>query len=301
MYVVSDEGFQGLQRFNYAHEYTHVLQDQNYDFQGKLGYSEEKCQLDSERCAAIQALIEGDATLSQEVWLFTFATSLDRQQITAFSQTYQSPVFDSAPEFYKDDAMFPYSQGLEFVQTLYDQGGWQAIDNAYLNPPVSTEQILHPELYPDDKPVTVNLPDLTSALGTDWKQIDKDTVGEWYTYLILAAGYDPADRLPDKTAKQAAAGWGGDSYAIYANTQTNGLALVVVWQWDTTNDAGEFWNAFNQYGTDRWGNSSSSTTDTTQWDNTQNYASISISGKTTTWILAPDSQTADTIASNLSN
>ena len=299
MYVISDEGFQGLQRFNYAHEFTHVLQDQNFDIQGKLGYSDTKCKSNSEGCAAIQALMEGDATLSQEEWLFTFGTSLDQQQISQFSQTFKSPVYDSAPEYYKEDSMFPYNQGLEFVQTLYDQGGWQAVDNAYLNPPVSTEQILHPDLYPSDQPVSVALPDLGSTLGADWTKLDQDIVGEWYTYLILAANYDPADRLSTSTAKQAAAGWGGDSYAIYSDNKNNGLAMVVVWKWDTTNDASQFMNAFTQYGSDRWGKPTTSTLAAAQWQTSQSYVSISLSGGTTTWILAPDAPTADKISTAL--
>ena len=292
MYVISDEGFTGLQKFNYAHEYTHFLQDQNFDIQGKLGYSEEKCKNDSERCAAIQALMEGDATLSQEEWLVRYSTQLDQQQISQFAQTFKSPVYDSAPEFYKDDAMFPYNQGLEFVQTLYDQGGWQSVDNAYHNPPVSTEQILHPDLYPDEKPVSVSLPDLSTALGSDWTQLDKDTVGEWYTYLILSAGYDSADRLPTSVAKQAAAGWGGDTYAVYQNAKTGAVALAVIWQWDTSKDATEFMNAFKQYGDERWGSSVNSSSDSTQWDGPQSFSTITLSGQSTTWILSPDAQTA---------
>ncbi len=296
MYVISDEGFTGLQKFNYAHEYTHVLQDQNFDIQGKLGYSDSKCKNASERCAAIQALMEGDATLSQEVWLLQYSTQLDQQQISQFSQTFQSPIYDSAPEFYKEDALFPYTQGLEFVQTLYDQSGWQSVDDAYLNPPVSTEQILHPDLYPDEKPVEVTLADASEALGTDWKALDQDTIGEWYTYLLLAAGYDSTNRIPTNTARQAAAGWGGDAYTVYQNGKTGEVALAVVWQWDSSNDASEFMNAFEQYGNDRWGSPSSSSSSTSQWENTQNYSIVTLSGQTTTWILAPNAQTASEIA-----
>ncbi len=248
MYVITDEGFGGVERFNYAHEFTHVLQDQTFNLQGKLGYSDAKCKHASERCAAIQALIEGDAVLSQEQWLIQFSTALDRQQISQFSQSLNTPIYNSASEFYKEDAMFPYTQGLEFVQTLFDQGGWQAVDKAYLNPPVSTEQILHPNLYPSDTPVTVTLPDLAATLGQDWKSIDTNSLGEWYTYLLLAAAYNPADRLSTNLAKTAAAGWGGDAYTVLTDNQTGGLVLAAEWKWDTTQDAAEFAQAFSQYG-----------------------------------------------------
>jgi hypothetical protein len=299
MYVITDEGFGGIERFNYAHEYTHVLQDQTYDLQGKLGYSDAKCKNASERCAAIQALIEGDAVLSQQEWLVQFSSALDRQQIAQFSQSLKTPIYDSAPEFYKEDALFPYTQGLEFVQTLYDQGGWQAVDNTYLNPPVSTEQILHPNLYPSDTPVTVALPDLASTLGQGWKSLDTDTLGEWYTYLLLAAGYDTADRLPANVAKTAAAGWGGDAYTVLADAQTGGLVLVTEWKWDTTQDATEFASAFSQYGDDRWGGAANSSSGTTQWETSSAFVTFTQSGQTTLWIMAPDAQTASKVSSAL--
>jgi hypothetical protein len=299
MYVISDEGFGGVERFNYSHEYTHVLQDQTYDFQGNLGYSDTKCQNASERCAALQALIEGDAVLSQQDWLIQFSTALDRQQIAQFSQSLQTPIYDLAPEFYRKDALFPYTQGLEFVSTLFDQGGWQAVDNAYLHPPVSTEQILHPGLYPTDTPVTVTFPDLAPVLGQGWKKLDSDTLGEWYTYLLLAAGYDTADRLPEATAKAAAAGWGGDAYALFTDSQTGNLALVTEWKWDTAQDATQFARAFAQYGNDRWGGAATTSAGDTQWQTSSNHIIFSISGQTTIWIMTPDAQAAEKLAAAL--
>ena len=60
--------------------------------------------------------------------------------------------------------MFPYQQGLEFVMTLLDKGGYAAVDAAFKNPPVSTEQILHPDQYPNDVPAQVGIPYLTQAI-----------------------------------------------------------------------------------------------------------------------------------------
>jgi hypothetical protein len=73
--------------------------------------------------------------------------------------------------------------------------------------PVSTEQILHPERYPNDKPQKVNLPDISSILADGWRQLTTNNVGEWYTYLYLAKGIDSNARLDDTQAKTAAEGW----------------------------------------------------------------------------------------------
>jgi hypothetical protein len=75
MFVVQGQGFEGPERLTYSHEYTHVLQDQNYDIAHGLNYNDDACEKDSERCAAIQALIEGDATISQAIWYQFYSTA----------------------------------------------------------------------------------------------------------------------------------------------------------------------------------------------------------------------------------
>ncbi len=72
MYVVSGSGFGGPEKMTYAHEFTHILQDQNYDFQNGLGMGDEACEQDSERCSAISSLIEGDASLTEYFWYFQY-------------------------------------------------------------------------------------------------------------------------------------------------------------------------------------------------------------------------------------
>src|SRR3989304_6057770 len=110
MYVVGSQ-WGGAERLTYAHEYVHALQDQTYDLEGALGYNDEAC-------GAVLAPTEpprGD-----------FSTP--------------------PPAYIRQDFLFPYDQGLQFVRALFRQGGWAAVDAAYLDPPTTTEQILHPEL-----------------------------------------------------------------------------------------------------------------------------------------------------------
>lgn len=297
MYVVQGESFTGIERMTYSHEYTHVLQDQNYDLRNGLGYQNELCKTDSEKCAGIQALIEGDATLEEQTWFTTNATSQDRQDVQDFYKSYKSPIYDSAPDFLKQDFLFPYRQGLEFVQSLYDQGGWQAVDAAYKNVPLSTEQILHPELYPDDKPVKVAAPNLSSALGSGWKKVQENTLGEWYTYLMLAYGDDPKTRLSQNTASEAAAGWGGDTYVIYQDEATGKAILVLVMVWDQNNDATQFRDAFRRYGISRWGSPSTSQATQIIWDSGNQYVSFERKDLQTIWILAPDAATGKALES----
>jgi hypothetical protein len=294
MYVVGNQ-FGGMERLTYSHEYTHALQDQNYDIQNGLKYDTKYCEQDSERCAGIQALLEGDASLTQMDWFTKYASTQDYADIMDFYNNFKQPVYDSAPEYLKQDLMFPYDAGQKFVQALFDKGGWDAVDAAYANVPVSSEQIMHPERYPDDKPVIVPSIDLTATLGTGWQEVDHGVMGEWYTYLILAKGLDTSYRLDDKTAKTAAEGWGGDSYGAYYNAQDNTSVMALDYQWDTLQDADEFTKALVQYCTLRFGQPVSNDAGQTAWSYSGGYVLFHQAGKATQWVLAPSQAIAEQV------
>ena len=282
MYVVQGEGFKGPERLTYAHEYVHALQDQTYDLRDGLGFNDEACEEDSERCAGLQALIEGDATLLEEQWLRNFATPQDYLDIVEFIGTFEMPVYDSAPAFMKEDFIFPYSYGLDFVREIHLNGGWAAVDAVYANPPLSTEQILHPERYPDDQPIKLEPPDLVATLGEDWREIEQDVLGEWYTRLTLD------EYIDDDISKLAAAGWGGDYYvALYDDDRGQG-AFVLMTIWDTARDAEEFYLAFEEYGDTRYGNGALANLSAT-WDSSEGQVLIERWGNQTLWIVAPNS------------
>ena len=265
MYVVQSSGFGGLESSTYAHEYTHVLQDQNFDLRKGLDFNPEDCEFDTERCMGIQALIEGDASVTEQKWLYEYADNETRQEILKFYGQYKSPVFDSAPDYMKQDFLYPYQDGAEFVYSLLDRGGWQAVDAAYNRPPVSSEQIMHPGRYPDDKPIPVHLADLSAIVGKDWMEIDRGVLGEWYTYLVLTAGNQPETRIPDAEARIAAAGWGGDTYVVYQNQSDDSVLFIQKMVMDTDQDAEQYWNTMLDYGKLRWNEPSSVTSSRVDW------------------------------------
>ncbi|PKO01647.1 MAG: hypothetical protein CVU43_11985 [Chloroflexi bacterium HGW-Chloroflexi-5] len=285
MYVIGDAGFTGLERMTYAHEFTHVLQDQNYDLENGLKLNEDYCEMDSEYCAAVTALVEGDAVLTEQYWFLMNSTNQDKTDVSEFQATYQSPIFDSAPAYMRQDFLFPYQQGFSFVQSLYGKDKWKSVDAAYANPPVSTEQILHPEKYPNEKPVKVDLPDLTAVLGDGWTEIDRGVIGEWYTSLVLGSGIDSRFRLDSFAAAEAAAGWGGDAYVYYAD---NSDTYVLAWQsiWDSIDDAEEFFASCKEYGMLRWGTPAVDTENEVTW---QDVISMTLNGDQVLWIISNDS------------
>jgi hypothetical protein len=299
MYVVQGTGFGGYEKMTYAHEYTHVLQDQIYGLEEGLGLDEESCEADSERCAAVTALIEGDATLTELLWFRSYATEQDYEDYNKAFEDFESPVFDSAPPYMAADLYFPYEYGYIFVQLLYNDGGFDAVDAAYQDVPLSTEQILHPEKYPDDKPLTVKLPDLTEVLGEGWTLYDENVMGEWYTYLILNKAYEKAYRLSESIAEEAAAGWGGDAYAFYLNDATDEVVFVMDAVWDTMDDAGEFADAFVDYADLRWEFNPSGMDGYSTWSGENGTIVLLHESDRTLWVLAPDYETAESLLTEL--
>ncbi len=297
MFVIADGDFSGPERMTYAHEYVHALQDQHYDLRNGLMINDDYCKTNTEYCAAMTALIEGDASIHEENWFFNLATEEDQQDVFDFYATYSSPVYDSAPAYLQEDFLFPYQQGAEFVNYLLAQGGPDALTTAYTSVrPQTTEQILHPEKYPDDQPTPIYLPDVVLALGEDWLEVDRNVMGEWYTYLILGFGAHEDARLDLDTAADAAAGWAGDGYLYLWNDTLSQPALVWLTEWETSRDTDEFWEALIEYGQVRWGAPSDRSSDEWVWKNTvDGYIRLERTSDNVLWLIAPDREAMDQI------
>jgi hypothetical protein len=127
---------------------------------------------------------------------------------------------------------WPYTAGLRFITALEGDGGLEAVDAAFLDMPVSSEQILHPERYPNDVPTPVDVPDLASELGAGWEDLDVQPVGE--IWLDVALGL----RLDGLDASEASAGWDGGIYRAWSDGDR--VAIVLATAWDSERDAEEF-------------------------------------------------------------
>ncbi len=217
-----------------AHELTHALQDQHFN----LKRFDKWPKGDSDAELAAHALIEGDATLAMMRYLekhpLIALAFLKSSQDTSVEQ------FKHAPRALRESLMFPYMEGSTWATQVYRRGGWAMVSQAFTKLPQSTEQILHAEKYfAYEPPVKLTLPNFTLALGPGWKRIDNDVSGEWGYYLALD------EYLNDVTqSKRAAAGWGGDRFALYEGPQKSDVFLAQVTAWDTAADAKEFFDAY---------------------------------------------------------
>lgn len=208
--VVADdsEELSANDELTFAHEVVHALQDQHFDLMDVQGDLEA---IADDEYLALKSLIEGDATVGQVLYLLEYPELLGAVEDELAE--YESPSLDAAPLFYAETLLFPYDQGATFVAEIYGQGGWQAVDAMYSNPPVSSEQILHPEKYLDgEEPVDVSIDDPTSALGDGWEVLDDNVMGEFLTDVFLRNG-----GATNSDARDASEGWGGDAYIVVGN------------------------------------------------------------------------------------
>lgn len=246
MFLLQGAHFDPLGQMTYAHEFVHAMVDGTFDIDGKLAFTDEQCDQQGERCAALRALMEGDASIASALWMMANLSPAEQAEVGKAGQQ-SSPILESAPAVYQEDMLFPYSVGTAFVSKLYQQGGWAAVDAAYLNPPVSTEQIMHPDRYPSDVPIEVTLPDLLPVLGEGWELLDQGTLGEWHSLLLLTSGVDPQANQTAEAVLPAVTGWGGDRYQVYIQQYDQLIVLVLKTRWDTAADAQEFYTALNQH------------------------------------------------------
>ncbi|MBL8058855.1 MAG: hypothetical protein JNK29_19275, partial [Anaerolineales bacterium] len=119
------------------------------------------------------------------------------------------------------------------------------------------------------------------------------TMGEWYTYLILAYGEDSGARLSQSRAERAAAGWGGDSYTAFYNDAQAQTVLALHAQWDSPADADEFAQAFADYADERF-DRRVAITDGQCWEAAELHCLFN-AGAHTLWLAAPDQATLEAL------
>jgi len=222
LYVLSDSGGVGpVEKMTFSHEYTHALQDQVFGL--------DKLAIDApdqgDRDLARTALVEGDATKAMTLWATANMSITDLLAVAVDSSSAaQTDQLAKAPTILRESLMFPYLDGLAFVQSIYDKGGWAAVDQLYANPPDSTSQILHPNLYTEKvKPVAVTVP-APPATMPGWELTMQDTLGELQLRIWLE-GENPSSTATT-TAASATSAWAGDRVALYEGP--NGAWAVVL-------------------------------------------------------------------------
>lgn len=228
-----------------AHELTHALTDQHFDLVALEKRAEES--KDSERRAALEALIEGDATFTALEWARRHLVSRDIDRLLKESISEGSTTLDEMPRFLRESLQFPYEAGTKFVEHLYRRQRWSRVDAAYSDPPRSTKEILHPDEYLERVVSSLqrgerSAPELSSDNGC--RVVSEGVIGEFDTYLVLS------EFLEVQRAKEAAEGWDADRYLFEHCRDKRAFRLTAVLH--SVRDAEQFERAWVDW-IDRWG------------------------------------------------
>jgi hypothetical protein len=208
-----------------AHELTHALQDQKVgltkwssvslnDVSHNVQDDNRHLQVD-EADTARSAVSEGQAMAVFVDYMLrpSGKTIADAPDVAArlreqAADTSGSPVMARAPLVLQQSLLFPYSEGLNFEQTILVKAGKDAAFAGVLaNPPSSSFEIMHPEAYIAHAPVpVVRLPDIHPLLNAEYTPYDVGVMGELDVRMLveLFGGREMADALAPE--------WDGGAY-----------------------------------------------------------------------------------------
>ncbi len=220
-----------------AHELTHALQDQHFDLSGNLDALKDN----DDRALALKSVAEGDATITGFGYV---VGGMDKARLDMLvSRLSELPeVFakeaKSAPEGLRAPLIFQYSAGVKFVAEAYRRAGYAAVDELFKNPPQSSQQILHPELYFDNPtpPARIDVVGYQTALA-GWTKADENCEGELGLSVILKLAFGAGTRQV-----KLAEAWRGDRIV----SLTRGSELSVIWLVDLSSEraASQFATAY---------------------------------------------------------
>jgi len=215
-----------------AHEIMHMMQEKYFRSPEALFHDE---------LQAWAALIEGDAGFTADKYIEEAIGRPIISNSAAFLSTSSNKLsFPShllgvkMPESLIELWLFRYRYGESFVSALYSAGGWERVNAAYVNPPLTSEQILHPEKYLEGEGFV--LVDSISLNSSDWDLVKTERFGEHLIRVMLSS------HIPRDDAIKAAEGWRGDNFTYYKKEENHLFTWKIVW--DSERDSVEFFDSF---------------------------------------------------------
>lgn len=228
-----------------AHELTHALEDQSFQIEKwiKAARPNDDAELarDSVSEGSAMAAMVDYSLQDDHLTVRALPDVAGLIQTHAVAEMDKDPKLSKAPGFIRDELLFPYLAGVSFTQQfLKAHTGWSDLKLIFENPPASTQQIIHPDLYLKGvKPVAVSLPDWKDVAPAEWKLLEENVLGEFGLDEVLK------DYLGQARADALSSAWAGDHYAVFEDEKTKETTLVFRLALDNEQDAAGF---YTQYG-----------------------------------------------------
>jgi hypothetical protein len=220
-----------MQQMVLAHELTHALQDQSFDLEKFLRAVRD----DDDAGNARQAVVEGYATAAMIQKAIEPAALSELPSLSPFMeqvvrmQTQEFPAFSSAPFFFRFQALFPYMQGMSFIQRGLTNGGWEKLNQVFSRPPDTTKEIFQPDVYfeKESLPRTSLKGAVPLSRTASLRLVDENAMGELGYYALLGQFISEAE------ARSVSQGWEADRYVVYENAVAKRYALVARTRWSS--------------------------------------------------------------------
>jgi hypothetical protein len=148
-------------------------------------------------------------------------------EMVTHQQFEEYPAFSNAPYFFRMAALFPYVQGMGFIQAGLQRGGWKDLNAVFDRPPEATKQIFEPQTYFHRQAfpkITLPHPPPFEGAG-DLRLLSENTMGELGYYSLLG------QLLSEDEAKTLGPAWLADRYLLYEQSSGNGYTLVARTRW----------------------------------------------------------------------
>jgi hypothetical protein len=232
-----------------AHEIAHAIADQHYNLAKFIKAGRKS----DDGATARLAVMEGQATwLMSELLARKMGQSLkDSPALLAMMSgateagAGQFPVFDKSPLYLRLSLVFPYTKGMLFQNAVFDRDGQKGFAGVFLTPPVSTQQILHPDKYFSGvKPTQPELPQ--AHLPKGYKSLVGGSLGE-LEHVIMLEQYSGKER-----AAEIAPHWRGCTFELQENKQAARVVLLYAAEWDTEDAARLYFAAYRRQLEKKW-------------------------------------------------
>ncbi len=231
-----------------AHELSHAIADQNFN----LGKYIKQGRKSDDGSTARLAVMEGQATWLMSEYLAkrngqslkTSPELLAAMSTVSDSGGEQFPVFDKAPLYLRLTLVFPYTKGMLFQHAVVQRDGNDAFAEVFRHPPVSTQQIMHPDKYfASLKPTDPALPD-PKLHG--YKGLVGGSLGELEHQILLeqfGGKEEAADLAPH---------WRGCNFELLENKKAGRVVLLYVAEWDSEESARRYFAAYRALLHKKW-------------------------------------------------
>jgi Zn-dependent peptidase ImmA (M78 family) len=235
---ITDWAAASLQQAALVHELGHALADQNFP----LERFSKKVENDSEQSLARQAVVEGQASWLMRAVLERDLARSGKEPEQAAQAEESFPVFDKAPLYFRETLMFPYDQGILFQQAVYERMGKDAFGYVFRHPPVSSQQLLHPESYFAGLiPARTEVPEVKGM-----KRLVEGPVGELDESILLRQYCSEAE------AKDVSPHWRGGKYRLYEDKKGKRVAMVYRSAWTDPEWARKYFELYQRVLAGKW-------------------------------------------------